>query len=819
METGKKGLRYIGAYINSFLDNTVKKVFFALATIVVELIAAYMVAIFDVGLLNWDISIGGMWNAYQEPGATYPWDVLLVLTICILFTDVLIIWRNGTPPGGRNFKLSKSDVYGSGREISKQELEIVADVTDKDSTKETILGQLDKTGKRVIAKKPGGMKPNDNILVFAPPGSGKSFSFVRPFIAQAIMRRHSLVVTDTKGEVYATTAEYARYMGYRVLRLDLKDPSHSDGWSVLKELRHDDVRAQIFAKIVMASSGNLKDNFVAPQESLLKACCLYQERHPGLADSQRTFYNAFAMLLQGAENLDATITAAFANYGECMQVVSDAYGTFLHGSPNLRGNIITGLANRLQILASPPVREMTSTDEIDFESIGKEPTILYISMSDQHDTMKFLANLAFSYAIMDLADLADSRPTQKLEVPVDFVLEEFANLGQVPAITRYLSTLRSRGITLNLIVQNMAQFDELYEESTKKIIMSDCATWMCLGCNDEDTARLMEWRCGETTVKVKTEQHDAMEPPFKLTHRNSTGDGRRNLYTSNEVMELQAQEDVLLIWQSKKVLMAKSFPISMHHDFIAGKMPEISSITLIPLANKKAKALFRQWEEDRIQSFNTWLTGGDPLADFDGLKTPGATSTVRPEIIPLHTLERMALAAADGKEYDATDDPDIRLHQEERAKNIKQNKKAKQRKKQKEPEVWNLDGVIFENVSQPDTPKEPMNDLVPPANESAEEVPDAMPELVLPQMPTVAEPVVEPEPVMEPEPQNAVPQHTAPATQTSPKLNRPKSYAESKIAPPMESLFFGSDVATPKNKQKDLKKTALEGPHASLPDK
>lgn len=818
-----KGLQYILDYIDSFLDTTAKKVFFLLATLIVEMIVAYLIAIFDVGLVNWDISLKGMLAEYREPGASYPWDVLLVLTLCVLFTDVLIIWKNGTPPGGRNFTLSKSNVYGSSREILRQELERFTTITDKDATKETILGQFDKTGKHVIAIKPGGMKPNDNILVFAPPGSGKSFSFVRPFIAQSIMRRHSVIVTDTKGEVYATTAEYARYMGYRVLRLDLKDPAHSDGWAVLKELRHDDIRALIFAQIVMSSSGNMKDNFEAPQESLLKACCMYQERMPGLADSQRTFYNAFAMLLQGAENLDATITAAFANYGECMQVVSDAYGTFLHGSPNLRGNIITSLANRLQILASPPVREMTSTDEINFESIGKEPTILYISMSDQHDAMKFLANLAFSFAVLDLAELADSNPNQKLDVPVDFVLEEFANLGKVPAITRQLATLRSRGISLNLIVQNMAQFDEIYEENTKSNIMANCTTWMCLGCNDQNTAKLMEWRCGEATVKVKTEQHEAMEPAFKLTHKNSTGDGRRNLYTSNEIMEIQAQEDVLLIWQSKKVLMAKSFPISLHHDFLAGNMPEISSITLIPLANKEAKRLFRQWEEERIASFNTWMAnGGDPLAEYEHLRNKSSSeSPARPDIVPLHTLERMALAEVDGKEFDPNTDPDMILCRQEREKaKAKAGKKKKgfrkTEKKPQEDEVWDLGDMTFEKMevltnsmdstepeSLDDEPQSPMSELVP--SETEKKDPPTTPEA----------PVPAPADPPQPSAQKAK-KEPAPKEKKGGQNKQWQSYAQFNAAPSMND-YFAEERPLPRKKPEEIQTTALQGTHKSLP--
>lgn len=822
-----KWLSNITAYIGSYLNNWPKRTLFLLAILVAELASLYVIAVFDVGLKEMDISVSGMLAEYRKPYATYPWDLFLVFTLCILFAAVLVIWKYGYLDNGRNFKLSKSDVYGSGREISKKELEAVADVTDKDSTRETILGQLDDTGKKVIASKPSAM-PNDNILVFGPPGCGKSTSFVRPYIAQSIMRRHSLVVSDTKGEVYATTAEYARYMGYRVLRLDLKDPAHSDGWAVLKELRQDDFRALIFAQIVMANSGNQKDNFAAPQESLLKACCLYQERHPGLADSQRTFYNAFALLLQGAENLDATITSAFANYGACMQVVSDAYSTFLQGSANLRGNIITGLANRLQVLASPPVREMTSTDEIDFTTLGKEATILYISMSDQHQTMSFLASLAFSFAFLDLVDLADSNPKQKLDVPVDFLMEEFGNLGHIPNIAKYLSTARSRGISINMVIQSLAQLTDVYEENITNIILADCAKWVCLGCNDKATAELLEWRSGEATVKVKTEQHDAIEAPFKLTHRNSTGDGRRNFYTSNDIMKIKARKEALIIWQQMNALKAEAFPIFLHHDFITGKMPEISSITLIPLANKKAKELFRKWEEDRIQSFNIWLTGGgDPLADFDGLKTPSATSTIRPEIIPLHTLERMALAMADGQEYDAAKDPDNPINAPK--PNVQKVKPRKMAKMLKKEQAVDISGLVFEKAPEkPPVPTTIQQDTVPTAMaevileqeqpHSPEAIPEPAPAPLVKQEEIAPEPEQqhEPEQPQEPGKNETAAEKPVPTSPTG--AAKPYSYAKSKEAPSLES-FFGAPQSIRQKNKGDTTPNALEKAHKSLPPK
>lgn len=714
----KNRLLYAWDYIESYLNTRFKKILFFSSVILSILAAAYIVAMFDVGIVNLTFNPVKMMRAYKEPGKNYPWGVFLTFTICILLVAAMMLWKKGTPAGGRNFELSKSDVYGSAREISQRELRNVTDVTSKDATLGAILCQLDSTGKQVVASKAGAM-PNDNMLVFGPPGCGKSTSYVLPYIMQAIMRRHSVIVSDTKGEVYAKTAEAARYNGYQVLRLDLKDPAHSDGWNVLKELRHDDMRALIFAQTIMANSGNPKDTFYGPQESLLRACCMYQERMPDIEDSQRTFYNAFALLLQGAETLDQTMTTACSGYPEEMQVVMDAYATFLQGSANLRGNIITGLANRLSVLASPPVREMTSTDEIDFASIGKRPTILYISMSDQHQTMSFLASLAFSFAFLDLVELADSRHTQTLEVPVHFLMEEFGNLGRVPNIDKYLSTARSRLISINLVVQSLGQLIGIYEESMTNTILADCAVWMCLGCNDKATAELLEWRSGEATVKVKTEQHSAVEPAFKFAHQHSTGDGRRAFYNSNDIMKIKARKEAFIVWQQLDSLKARAFPIFQHREFIDGHMPIISAQSLIPLSNPKAKAQFREWENQRVHSFDTWLAnGGNPLRDYEGFapKVKGkANKESRPDITPIHVLENMALAYSRGEQYDPKKDPYNPNYEGPAQPNDVENSNS-------EETLWEFSDTAFEMIAEradvtADIPHKPASQANTPATQ------------------------------------------------------------------------------------------------------
>lgn len=699
----KAWLQPILDYIDSFLNTKAKKILFASAVVATILLSAYIIALFDVGLSKWppDFSVGGILSAYRGPKYAFPWGVFLVFVLVILLVAAMIIYKYGYPTGGRNFKVSRSDVYGSSKELTRKELTKVAVVTDKMATTKTILGQFDEVGKEVIAAKPAGqggsITPNDNQLVFGPPGSGKSTSYVLPFIAQAILRRHSVVASDTKGEVYAKTVELARRHGYRVLRLDLKDPEHSDGWNVLKELRHDDVRSLIFAQTVMANTNTegSKDPHAGAEESLLNAVCLYTERYPKLKPEERTFHYAYSLLLLGAEKLDALMNNAGDEFPEEMQIVMEAYGTFLHGSQNLRGNVISNLTNRIKLLSSPPIRRMTSTDDIVFEDIGKEPTILYLSLSDQHATMKFLASLAFSFAFQDLVHLADHSPNQRLPIPVHFMLEEFGSIGYVPNIDRSLSTARSRGISINIVIQTLAQLQETYEDNMTSIILADCATWVLLGCNDKMSAELLEWRSGTATVEVKTTQHDALEPAYRLSHRNSTGDGQRAIYTSNDIIKTQARNEALLIFQQLDPLKAKAFPIFQHHEFRSDRMPEISSESLIPLTNVKAKEIFRKWEAQRVKSFKAWLFfGGNPLREYTGFppaKRGIMSNKDMPDITNIHSLERMALAKAAGVRYDPTKDPDSPLYEPP------ENKEAEQFSLD---DIWEMDESDFVDITE-----------------------------------------------------------------------------------------------------------------------
>lgn len=606
---------------------------------------AYVIALFDVGIWS---GCFGVWEIIEEyffQERWYPFILWLILTVVLTFVMHWLI-KNIISNDDRNFKFSESNVYGSARELSIEDLQKVAEVKPIKELSGTILGQLDMSGQRVIGIPPN-PTTNKNLIVLGTPGVGKSFSVVENLVVQAIRRGESVVCTDTKYEVRADTLELARKYGYTIRFLDLKDLKYSDGWHVLKELRCDDVRAMIFADVVMKNTGNPKDPHLALEQSLLRACCLYVERCRTIPDSERTLYTAYNMILQGPEALDKTFETA--KYDRDLRVAYDAYASF-KGSDNLRGNVIANLASRLQIL--PTARTMTSTDDIDLTLPGRQKCIYYCCMSDMHETMKFMSTLFFSFLFLDLADYADSLITRRLPIPVNVVLEEAANVGEIVGLARYLSTARSRAISITMILQGIGQLKEIYGEETTSTILNDCSIHACIGTNDEDTAKHFEWFSGEATVKVKTEQHEKFEKPFTFLFHHSTGDGKRHVYTSNEIRKIQ-RGYILLGWQGYDTLMCRTFGINQHPEYINGNMKIIEPHTHVPLENTEARNFLREMEQKRIDDYNAWIQdGGNPWPGY-GFPQPQYDGPSRhkpaPEVIPYPELERLALEYAEGK--------------------------------------------------------------------------------------------------------------------------------------------------------------------------
>ena len=603
----------------------------------------YLSMVLGAGYSLDNLGFFSLLKAYLTRSAKFPFLTFFLLFFGLCFAIYWFLLRN-VQEDGRKFILSDNETYGSAKEMDDKELLEVADILPPEEALNTIVGQLDNSGKYLVTLK-NNKNSNNNLLAFGPPGSGKTYSIVIPYIIQAVRRRESVITTDTKGDVYSQTSEYARRNGYIVRCFDLRNPEVSDGWDILKEIRLDDIRAMTLVHILFSGSKDTGNIYSNGPKSLLEAVCLYTERSPLIPAEEKTLAYAYNMALRGRDYLINAFAEA-AMYPELTEAVR-TFSTIANSTQALFDNIITGFANNLRNLKNRTIQEMISHQEIDLTLPGQKPCIYYVILPDQHKAMASMANLFFTMAMWDLVDYADAQPGKRCHVPVNIMFEELYSCGKFENLSEWLSTSRSRGISIAMIVQSVSQLRTLYEEATNTII-GNCATHVLLSANDKETAELFAWRSGEATIQVQTDQHEARDPLINLGLRHSTGDGRRQVYTENEIMRIP-QGKLLVAFQRRQVRMLNPFGYPEHPEYKMGHMPETPTTRKIKLTDTAAKAYVQEQEEQRVSNYEAWLAnGGDPWPTYrTPAKRDGPSSrTPPPTIIPYAILEDMALAKA-----------------------------------------------------------------------------------------------------------------------------------------------------------------------------
>ena len=161
-------------------------------------------------------------------------------------------------------------------------------------------------------------------------------------------------------------------------------------------------------------------------------------------------------------------------------------------------SILSSLQSKLGKFDSKEIAELTSTNTIDFEEIGRKKTAVYVISSDTHAAYDFLLTIFFSQMIQRLYDYADINGGA-LPQPTYFILDEFANIGRIPDFDKKISTSRSRKISFSVILQNLDQLEAVYEKSHETII-GNCDTTLFLGSNSQKTVEYFSKELGEKTI-------------------------------------------------------------------------------------------------------------------------------------------------------------------------------------------------------------------------------------------------------------------------------------------------------------------------------
>ncbi len=350
---------------------------------------------------------------------------------------------------------------------------------------------------------------NNNDMLIGGPGSGKTGGYVIPNIQNI---DGSLVVSDTKGQLERKFKNELLDKGYKVYTLDLVDPKRSCGYNPLDYIRR-------------YEDGALREQDVM---TLSRIICPTMDSHEPIWDMCTASYLSFLMgyVLETEEHPDMMMVAeAHRDFAEkngdipfrlWMEDNPDSFATkkFRDLAPNRAADKMWSSIEGFMNIALEPFsfREasyiFSNKDCFDLNILGKEKTVLFLNVSDTDRSADQMVNIVYSQVLHVLCNQADSNPDGRLKVPVRIIMDDFAASARIPDFDKIISIIRSRDISVSLILQSISQLETMYTPPAAKTIVNNCDNILFLGSQDRDTAEYIGYRAFRTPEVILSMPRD-----------------------------------------------------------------------------------------------------------------------------------------------------------------------------------------------------------------------------------------------------------------------------------------------------------------------
>ena len=364
--------------------------------------------------------------------------------------------------------------------------------------------------------------------------------------------------------------------------LNLVNPANSDGYNPLAHINSEldvDVIANTVVKGQKSEGGSSDPYWDDMAEMLLKALIYYliatrPEEEQNLASCAELVRAANS---NGGGNLLTELISKLP-YDHPARMY---YKSIEIAPEKTYGSILSTLQSKLGKFDSKEIAELTSTDTINFEEIGSKKTAVYVISSDTHTAYNFLLTIFFAQMIQQLYNYADMNGG-KLKERTYFILDEFANIGQIPDFNKKLSTTRSLGISISIVVQSLDQLESLYKDTYENII-GNCDTQLFLGSQSIKTCEYFSKSLGQKTIRVKSksvnkDKDEREKQGVSISHQQQG----RDLMTVDELKRLDPNEEILLVRTLKPIRAKKAWYFKYHPMRDVAKQYEIHNISEMP---------------------------------------------------------------------------------------------------------------------------------------------------------------------------------------------------------------------------------------------
>ena len=441
----------------------------------------------------------GFAAAFRSPWPSFvPADLLLGITLGCLLR--LVVYEKG-----RNAKKYRHNVeYGSARWGKPGDIQ---PFIDPDPWNNVILTKTERLTMNSRPKNPQYAR-NKNVLVIGGSGSGKTRFFVKPNIMQCTKTKGtSLVVTDPKGTLVVECGKMLAAAGYDVRIFNTINFKKSMHYNPLSYIHSEKDILKLVTALIANTKGEGKagEDFWTKAETLLYIA-LIGYIHYELPPEKQNFATLIDMLdkmqvREDDEDFRNEIDEIFDDLAQRKpeHFAVRQYQKYKMASGKTAKSILVSCGARLAVFDIEELREITSYDELSLDTIGDKRTALFLIMSDTDASFNFLISLAYSQLFNLLCEKADDVYGGRLPVHVRCLIDEFANIGQIPNFEKLIATIRSREISASIILQAQSQLKSIYKDNADTIT-GNCDTLLFLGGKEKTTLKEMEELLGKETI-------------------------------------------------------------------------------------------------------------------------------------------------------------------------------------------------------------------------------------------------------------------------------------------------------------------------------
>ena len=506
------------------------------------------------------LSIGdGFGAAFASVGLSLnPTDLLIGLIGAVILR--LAVWMKG-----KNAKKYRHGMeYGSARWGTPAD---IAPYMDKDFFQNIPMTQTERITMASRPKQPKYAR-NKNILVIGGSGSGKTRFFCKPSLLQA---HSSYVCTDPKGTLLPEIGSFLERKKYRIKCLNLINFKKSMRYNPLAYIRSEKDILKLVNALIMNTKG---EGEKSSEDFWVKAERLYYSALIGYIwyeapEEERNFTTLLDLInaseaREDDEEYQSPVDILFQQLEEKEpdHFAVKQYRKFKMAAGKTLKSILISCGARLAPFDIKELRDLMETDELELDTLGDSKTALFVIISDTDSTFNFVAALMYSQLFNLLCDKADDFYGGRLPVHVRLILDEFANIGQIPNFDKLIATIRSREISASIILQSQSQLKTIYKDAADTIV-GNCDSTLFLGGKEKSTLKEISELLGKETIDLYNQSENRGS---QVSHGLSYQKLGKELMTQDELAVMDGGKCIFML-RGVRPFLSEKYDLTKHPNY------------------------------------------------------------------------------------------------------------------------------------------------------------------------------------------------------------------------------------------------------------